>query len=165
MAGWKSVEEIIAYQVSRELRRQVLAATRTGPASKDYDFRRQIRDSARSAPRNLAEGFTRYNHGEFAYHTNVAKASLAETLNHLQDGFEERYFSTELFERMNRLAVRALKACTGLLRHLQTSQAPPPYWASDVQRPSRRRKSPPTAPDTSAPSTPAPSTPAPSTKH
>ena len=148
MAGWKSVDEIIAYQLSVELRRHVLRVTRCGPASKDWDYRKQIRDSARSAPRNLSEGFTRYNHGEFAYHTNVAKASLAETQTHLQDGDEEGYFTKQDFKTMWRLARRAFGACNGLLRHLQSSTAPPPYWANtnDAVPPKRRRRKPSQAP-------------------
>lgn len=138
--GWKCIEEVIAYQLSRELRRHVLRVTRHGPASKDWDFRKQIRDSARSAPRNLSEGFARYNHGEFAYHTNVAKASLAETQTHLEDGNEEGYFSQEDFKIMWRLARRAFGACNGLLRHLQTSVAPQPYWSKDSIPPKRRHQ-------------------------
>ena len=146
MSGWTSVEEIIAYQLSVELRRHVLRVTRRGPASQDWDYRKQIRDSARSAPRNLSEGFARYNHGEFAYHTNVAKASLAETQTHLQDGQEQGYFTKEEFETMWRLARRAFGACNGLLRHLQTSAAPRPYWAAGT-RPEKRRRTRITAPE------------------
>ena len=138
--GWKCIEEVIAYQLSRELRRHVLRVTRRGPASTDWDFRKQIRDSARSAPRNLSEGFARYNHGEFAYHTNVAKASLAETQTHLEDGYQQKYFSQEDFEIMWRLARRIFGACSGLLRRLQTSEAPPPYWSKDAIPTKRQRR-------------------------
>lgn len=146
MAGWKSVDEVIAYQVSVQLRREVLRAVRTGPASKDWDFRGQIRKSARSAPANIDEGFYRYHHGEFAYHTNVAKASLAETMNHLQEGIDEGYFSKEAFKKMWGLADRAFRLCSGLLRHLLTSDAPAPYWSKDSVPPKRKRRS--TAPST-----------------
>jgi len=116
---------------------------RTGPVSQDWDFKKQIRDSARSSPRNLSEGFYRYHHGEFAYFTNVAKSSFAETKEHLEDGLEEGYFSKADFDRMHRLARRGIGACTGLLRHLQTSTAPPPYWSADSEAPkgSRRKRS------------------------
>ena len=128
MPGWKSVDEIIAYQLSVRLRDEILRLTRVGAVSKDWGFCDQIRDSARSAPRNLAEGFSRYNHGEFANFTNIAKASLAETLNHLRDGKTQSYFAPADCERLESLATEAIRTSTGLLRHLQSSKAPRPYW-------------------------------------
>jgi four helix bundle protein len=86
VAGWKNVEEVVAYQLAIELRDRILKLTKSGTLSKDWKFCNQIRDSARSAPQNLSEGFYRYNHGEFAQFTNIAKSSLAETKNHLEDG-------------------------------------------------------------------------------
>ena len=46
-------------------------------AGRDLKFRDQIFDSARSGPRNIAEGFARYHHPEFAHLLGVAKASIA----------------------------------------------------------------------------------------
>jgi four helix bundle protein len=82
MAEWKRVEEIDAFELAVQLRDEVLRLTRSGPVLQDWDFRTQIRDSARSATRNLSEGFYRYHHREFAHFTNIAKSSLAETKVH-----------------------------------------------------------------------------------
>lgn len=131
MPGWTSVEEIIAYRLAVQLRDEILRLTRIGAVSKDWGFCNQIRDSARSAPRNLAEGFARYHYKEFANFTNIAKASLAETLNHLRDGQTQSYFSTADFHRLESLAAEAIRTSTGLIRHLQTSKAPTPYWIAE----------------------------------
>ena len=143
VAGWKSVDEIVAYQLSVRLRREVLKLTREGPASRDFTFRNQIRDSARSAPRNLSEGFSRYHHGEFAQFASIAKASLTETRNHLVDAREEQYLTLEDYLRMDKLAEEAERTTSGLIRHLRTSDAPRPYWDVSTRdrvphRPARR---------------------------
>jgi four helix bundle protein len=58
----------------------------------DRKFCEPLRDAVRSPPRNIAEGFGRYNPGEFVQFMDVAIASLDETDNHLRDGVESGYF-------------------------------------------------------------------------
>jgi four helix bundle protein len=83
MGGWRNVEEIEAYRLACELRDRIHAVVDAGRAAQDYDFSQQLRRSTASAASNLSEGFERYYHGEFAYFTSMAKASLGETINHL----------------------------------------------------------------------------------
>jgi four helix bundle protein len=73
----------------------VMAATRYEEleAWRDRHFCDQLRDSASSAPANLAEGFAYYDHPEFARHVRIAKASLDETHNHLQDGVDREFWN------------------------------------------------------------------------
>ena len=86
-------EELFAWRLSAQLRDQIIVAVDRGPAARDYKFRDQIKDSSASAPRNLCEGFYRFNPKEFAYFTRVARASLGETKNHLGDGLARQYFT------------------------------------------------------------------------
>jgi four helix bundle protein len=51
-----------------------------------------LRDAVRSPPRNVAEGFGRYNPAEFVQFLDIAIASLDETDNHLRDGAEDEIF-------------------------------------------------------------------------
>jgi four helix bundle protein len=54
--GARNHRELVAWQLADELRRLIFKSTSTGPASRDFTFRDQIRDSASSACRNTAEG-------------------------------------------------------------------------------------------------------------
>ena len=137
MAGWKSVEEIDAYCLAVELRDDIGRLTASGRASKDFEFRDQIRESAASATKNLSEGFDRYFHGEFGYFAGVAKGSLGETIDALKEGRAKGYWSISEFDRLMALAERARKATGGLLRHLLTSQAP---GEAALKKKSPRRK-------------------------
>ena len=124
MAGWKSVEEIDAYRLAVELRDDIGRLTETGRASKEFDFKDQIRESSASVTKNIAEGFERYYHGEFAHFVSIAKGSLGETIDALKEGEAKRYWAGEDFDRLHALAVKTRKATAGLLRYLQASGAP-----------------------------------------
>ena len=91
----RSYRELVVYQRCSELRRAVLALLESPRARTDRKFCEQLRDAVRSPPRNIAEGFGRYNPGEFAQFMDVAIASLDETDNHVRDGVESGYFSPE----------------------------------------------------------------------
>jgi len=78
-------EDLHVWQLAAALRDKVCDLTESGVASRDFDFRDQIRSSSSSAPANIAEGFGRFEPGEFAYFLRIARGSLLETRNHLQD--------------------------------------------------------------------------------
>lgn len=107
--------DLIAWQLAYELRCEVFAITENGPASRDFKFRDQIRDSSASAPRNIAEGFGRYRPKEFARFLSIARASLFETRHHLIDGRERGYFDSRTTGRLSNLARAANKATTNLM--------------------------------------------------
>src|SRR6185436_18222038 len=58
--------ELVCWQLSNELKRRVYAFIAKPPASKDFEFCKQIRGSARGAPRTIYEGFGRFRPPEFA---------------------------------------------------------------------------------------------------
>jgi four helix bundle protein len=79
----------------------------------------QLRDAAASAPRNIAEGFGHRTHADVARYLDVARASLGECQNHLQDAVDRGYLDPEEFTRLNALSERACGAVAGLQRCLR----------------------------------------------
>jgi four helix bundle protein len=59
----------------------VIQLTERDGIRSDGDFCGQARRAANSACRNLAEGFWRYSHREFAHFVNIARGSLGELLD------------------------------------------------------------------------------------
>jgi four helix bundle protein len=92
---------------------------------RDFKFRDQLLDAARSAPRNIAEGFARFRHKEFAQFARVAKGSEGEVLDHFLDAVDSGYMTKEEFPRFEHSAKKALKAVNGLIHHLETTPDPP----------------------------------------
>lgn len=90
MAGFKDFREIVAWQLANQLKIEVDALLARPEFKRRYKFCEQFDDAARSAPRNIAEGFARFKHKEFAQFTRVAKGSEAEVLNHLIDAQDQR---------------------------------------------------------------------------
>jgi four helix bundle protein len=127
VAGVRRFEDLVVWQLSVELRDGVLAAVSNGRARHDRKFCEQIQDSARSAPRNIAEGFDRFRPRQFIQLLLVAKASLAETRNHLYDGQTSGYFTPEEATRLRRLSIRASIATTRLINYLESCDGRPPH--------------------------------------
>jgi four helix bundle protein len=117
-------DELLAWQLANELKQKVYALVDASTARDDRKFCDQIKDSAASAPRNLAEGFACFRHPEFARYTRVAKASLVETQNHLRDGVDRGHWSLQQSKPLEDLADRAVGACVRLLAYLETTDAP-----------------------------------------
>src|SRR5436305_945226 len=73
MAGARRPEELDVWKLAWELKQRVYAFTETGPASRDFKFREEIRDAARSAPDNISEGFYRFAPRQFNHFMDIAK--------------------------------------------------------------------------------------------
>lgn len=131
MAAARCFEDLIAWQLSVQLRDEVFNLTETGRVARDVDFCQQIRDSSRSAPRNLAEGFDKFAPREFARYTRIARGSLAETRNHVLDGRTRGYFTPDATEALLSLQRRAHVATTRLLQYLDSCNGVAPTgWKS-----------------------------------
>jgi four helix bundle protein len=118
----KRFEDLVCWQLARELERQVYAFTATARASKDLEYCRQIRKSSSSSPRNMAEGFGRYLPGDFARFMRNALGSLNETRDHLGAGHEQSYLSEEHYGELLTLTNRAIGASVRLTEYLERSK-------------------------------------------
>jgi four helix bundle protein len=118
-------ENLIAWQLCRQLRAFVLKYTRHGEVSREYDYRRQLRKAARSACYNTSEGFYRYKRPQSRHFMNIAYASLGELLDQIDEGRDEKYFTAAQHLEMRRLCLRAMK-CNAALRRSWDLHPPPP---------------------------------------
>jgi four helix bundle protein len=102
--GARSFSDLDVWQLANELKLGVYELLHKPVVHRDLDFRDQMQDSARSAPRNIAEGFGRYLPREFSQYLRVANGSLMETSNHLRDGYDRGYFTKAEIEPLLILA-------------------------------------------------------------
>jgi four helix bundle protein len=72
-------------------------------------------------PSNIAEGFGRWSHKDFARFLQIAVASLKETRDLLIEARESGYISEEELQWATILAKRAHAACAGLIRYLKNT--------------------------------------------
>ena len=119
MAGARHFRELVCWQLAYELKKELSHIAAVARGKGDFRFCEQLRDAARSAPRNIAEGFGRRTHAEFARFLDVARGSLDECQNHLQDALDEGYVEQSEYERLVTLAKRTSGAVAGLQRYLR----------------------------------------------
>jgi len=117
--GARRYEDLQAWQLTNESKREVYALIATPPAATDIKFCHQIRESAASSPRNISEGFGRFRPAVFAHFLEIAIGSLMETQNSLRDGVDRGYFTAERIAPANRLAERSIQVSVKLLLYLK----------------------------------------------
>jgi four helix bundle protein len=118
--------ELECWQLARELKQFVIPITQRPAVRRHVKFREQLDDAASSATRNIAEGFGRYDHKEFANFMKIALASEFEVRDCLIDAYDRKYISQKEMNDGLRLARRAIGAATKLRHHLLTTPTPPP---------------------------------------
>jgi four helix bundle protein len=123
----KSFRELIVWQLTFELSERVIRLLQSGPASKDFRFRDQLADAARSAPRNIAEGYGRFNPTETAQFADYALGSLDETENHLRDGVASGYFPAETVGPLILLLSRSRSAIIAWHAYLRSVKNDPRF--------------------------------------
>ena len=134
--GVRHHTQLIAWQLANELKREVYRFTATPAVRQDFKFCNQIRDSASSAPSNICEGFYRYRHTEFGRFVEIARSSIGETQNHLQDALDRNHLEAAEFGRCWELSERAMSAASKLLIYLRTH--PDPMSSRKARHPNTR---------------------------
>jgi four helix bundle protein len=118
-------QDLVCWQLANELKLAIYAFTARSQVTKDFKYCDQIRDSARSGPRTIAEGFGRYRPADFARYLEFARASLTETHNHLVDGRDLNYLPPGECDTLCRLCDRASGATMRLMQYLHGCKGAP----------------------------------------
>jgi len=126
MAGWKDFREIAAWQHAEKAKIRAYTLLERPKIKRDFRLATQLREAARSAPANIAEGFGRFGNKEFARFARIAKGSLHESMNHLIDARDQRFITEDELLIEEHHIKKAINAVTGLIRHLETSKEPAP---------------------------------------
>ena len=117
---WK-FEDLVAWKLAVQLQQLADKFCEKPVIKHDFKFRDQLADAAASAPRNIAEGFGRFYHPDFARFARIAKGSEEEVLNHFLDAKRKGYLNLVECEDGAHAARKALKAVNGLIRYLDAT--------------------------------------------
>jgi four helix bundle protein len=110
--------QLTTWQLADDVRKEVIAYTDRPPCCNDRRFYADARAAAESAQSNTSEGFARFRPAEFLNFLRYARASLAETKDHLISALHRGYIPQSTFERIWHLSTRAIKANESLQRYL-----------------------------------------------
>ncbi len=125
MAGWRDFRDIQAWQLANQLKLLADEFLARPEVARKFKFRDQLYDSARSGPRNIAEGFARYKHKPFAEFVRIARGSESEVLNHFIDAHDQLLLTKQELIHAEHLARKAMKAAGGLIIWLESTPDPP----------------------------------------
>jgi four helix bundle protein len=120
MAKITRFEDIEGWQEARKLTSQIYASTASGPFSRDFGLRDQIRRAAVSVMSNIAEGFDRGGHKEFSQFLYIAKGSAAEVQAQLYVALDAGYLTQDEFRKLYNQADLTAKLIGGFIRYLTT---------------------------------------------
>jgi four helix bundle protein len=117
--GWRRFTEIEAWGSQSSCTMSFSAILDRPQAAHDRRFCEDARNALASPARNIAEGFGRYGHREFANFVNIARASHLETQTNLILARDRRFMTPDEFERIWAISDEAIAATTGLLKYLR----------------------------------------------
>jgi four helix bundle protein len=124
MTGLRDAKEFDAWKLADDLRRQVRPVLDKLRVAHHYNLHNQLESAAGSACPNIAEGFARYRPRDFARFVRIARASLAETIDHLTMAAAEGCATPDEAASLIALANRACGACTRLAVYLDAAPEP-----------------------------------------
>jgi four helix bundle protein len=134
--GARHFTDLIAWQLASQLREEVVAVTARPAVSPHRRYCDQIEEAVSSACSNIAEGFGRYEHTDFARFLSYSLSSLNEVQDRLDEARVRKFVTEPEFGTLWHLSVRTIRATTELRRSLRGTDAPPRR-----DEPERRRRS------------------------
>lgn len=117
MATIRQFEDLIMWQKSRELTREVYKALRS---CNDYGFKDQIQRASVSVMSNIAEGFESGTKQEFLSYLYIAKGSAGEVRSQLYAASDIGYINIQTFKYLNALAVECSRLVASFIPKLKT---------------------------------------------
>ena len=118
----RSFEDLVAWQLARELVKEVYRVTSSGNFSRDFGLRDQVRRAAVSVISNIAEGFERHGNKEFIQYLYQAKGSCGEVRTQICLAQDLDYLTEDTFDRLHELVTRTGQITSGLIRYLAQSE-------------------------------------------
>jgi four helix bundle protein len=125
MAGFEDVRDIVAWRLAHQMKLRVDLFLGCPDFRRHFKYCERLHRAAWSGPSNIAEGHARSAPEEFAQFVRIARESEAEVLQHLLDAHDQRLITNDELVINERLAKRAMRAASGLIRSLESTPGPP----------------------------------------
>jgi len=134
MATITRFEELECWQTARDLTRRVYRMSASGPLSKDFGLRDQMRRAGVSVMSNIAEGFESRTRPLFIEFLGRAKGSSGELRAQLYVALDALYLTESDFNELRDIAEKVSAQLSRLSAYLRTApqrdhvgEDPPPY--------------------------------------
>jgi four helix bundle protein len=117
--------ELTCWQLARSLKMEVMKILKKPVFERNLRSRENLSDAASSARRNIAEGFGRRGHKEFARFLNISLSSLKEVEDGLIESLDNEWITESEVAEALRYCKRATVATTRLRNSIKDKPDPP----------------------------------------
>lgn len=117
--GFDSFEDLNAYKMAREIRKEIADLSKTFPKHEEYRLKDQIIRSTRSATANIAEGHGRHYYKENIKFCIMSRGSMNETIDHLTVALDENYINETTFHLLRDKIKLNIKVLNGYMSYLK----------------------------------------------
>ncbi|HEX8027560.1 MAG TPA: four helix bundle protein [Vicinamibacterales bacterium] len=124
MKGAWRFQDLVAWQLADQLRQITNRYCEKERLRRDFKLRSQMTDAASSGPRNIAEGFGRETHREFARSCYIARGSEQEVLDSFIEAHQKGFIDDVELDQGDHAARKAIKVLNGLIHYLAAT----PNW-------------------------------------
>ncbi len=112
-------EELELWKKARLFKNEIRVLTKTFPAEEKFRLTDQIIRSSRSVTAVISEGHGRFTYPDQIHFCIMARGSLAETVNHLFEAFDEEFITLEKMTDLKTKAKEVERLINGYLVYLR----------------------------------------------
>ena len=116
----KSIKDLDAYKISKQVAVLVYAITKRWPKEKVYGLTSQIRRASVSVTSNLAEGYGRMTSKDTMHFLAIVRGSSFELEAQAEIGFDLGYISQQHLDEILALNERSRKMLNALINRYET---------------------------------------------
>jgi len=130
--SFKSFEELDCWKAAREVRMYFEKLIKKLPTEEKKDLIDNARRAARSATRNIAEGFGRFHFQENIQFCRQSRGSQHELLDDLITCNDNKYISVEEYQQGRNLLDKSIGLINGYINYLEKAKG---NYVSKVSEP------------------------------
>lgn len=112
-------KDLLIYQNARKLRINAFNLSKNFPIEEKYRLTDQLIRSTRKCPANIAEGHGRFHYQENIQFCRIARASLTETIEHINCGLDCQYINEKEANSLKTEVIRLIKMINGYIKYLK----------------------------------------------
>jgi four helix bundle protein len=119
MSEIKSYRDLIVWQKSIDLVKNIYTFTQSFPKEEQYGLTNQMRRCAVSIPSNIAEGYGRNATGDYKRFLQIAVGSLYELQTQIEIAFQLKYLDDNSFKSIIALCTEIDKMLYALIQKIK----------------------------------------------
>jgi four helix bundle protein len=117
------LDDFELYRLAREFRKRVYALVKQLPAQERYCLDQQMRRAAVSISNNIAEGHGRWHFQDNLRFCMIARGSITELIDDLNDCLDERYGDEEMVNELKSDAYALIARLNSYVAYLRRCHA------------------------------------------